>query len=368
MAEEDEWIYKFPEFLSSSTFHLAHLGDDFDNYIGTGSNSQISRNANYETARSAHSGTIQHAMRESLCQCAEQPPWTLIADAKKHKLYGQPRAVDPAPWLAAPWKLHGPETLGGTLRKPRTARDAKKRFIWLPQAVCNTLGMELCQRATVSESENQAISHFLRRHLKFETQCSDHTNTVLNTWQTELNLSFHVIIPTSTDLEESGQGKTFQNRFIEAPNINRVSMGYRFDGDMFNRYWTCHFVESERRTRANPCVHSMPSPEDLESVFESYTEGKEQFKQWWERKILELLLAHRMLRKQIVEGKKTIDRVTQIVEKFETSGPSVGTKYEVKITAAGIWELGKNCKDRLQQVADDIKSTSETMEEWNLRE
>ncbi|KAH8777644.1 hypothetical protein F5883DRAFT_236451 [Diaporthe sp. PMI_573] len=158
MIEEEEWIHNFPEFLSASTIHRDEGCDDS---VGADSDSETSVASDSETTWSADNETTQD---------------TVIADAKKQKLYGQPRTVETKPWLDAPYESYGHDELKYILRKPRTARDAKKRFIWIRQADRNKPARQICQTVHSSADEKRAISRFFSRHVRHENLYHEYTH------------------------------------------------------------------------------------------------------------------------------------------------------------------------------------------------
>lgn len=351
MVEEEEWVHNYPGFLSASTFQL---GQACRCSTEAGSNAEMSGGATSTTGTLASRHATDAHLPASINQETDQRPLTFIADAKKQKLYGQPRAVNPKPWEESCY--NPPYTnmeLEIKLKEPRSARNAKKRFIWLPRADCNKPAMDLCQDAKGSDAEKQAVSEFFSGHRKCGNLYHDDTSFALNSWQTELNLSFHMLEPGREGTGENYRDRRPKGQTLEAPKLQRASMGFRFDGDMFDRYWTCHFVESVPGAQIDSGDSSKPSSEDQNPVFESYDKSREQFKQWWQRKILELLLLHRILKRQIMETRNFLDQAEQMLE---------------KITASGDSEVWRDCKKQLQKFADDLKSTLEKLEEWNDRE
>ncbi|KAH8777645.1 hypothetical protein F5883DRAFT_236461 [Diaporthe sp. PMI_573] len=166
-------------------------------------------------------------------------------------------------------------------------------------------------------------------------------------------------------------------------------MGYRFDGDLFDRYWTCHFVQSLPHSPAS-ALHYPEQPvtineeqegeekedeeqedevtDDAKALFGSYESTREKFKQWWQRKILELLLTHRILMRHDYESKNIINEVERVLKRCKKASSDVEKTNELKLTASGSWDLGNQCKEILQDVSEDLKSTFEKLEEWNDRE
>lgn len=207
----------------------------------------------------------------------------------------------------------------------RTADDAKKRFIQFFQA--NPTTALACY---IASSEKEEISAFFDRHASFEIYFSEETATVLNTWVTELHLSFYQILPEShrhrlesDDMHEPEEIAFPKPRPDREPKwLRRAAMGFRFDGDLFDRYWTCHFFEHNPR-RMLPMEQMETDAErevflnGLDVVGEPVASYAEKAS-WRQRKVLELILLDRILKEMHVCTKEilkeTKKRVLQTLE------------------------------------------------------
>ncbi|KUI56408.1 hypothetical protein VP1G_03700 [Cytospora mali] len=78
--------------------------------------------------------------------------------------------------------------------------SVEMRFIWLPEAT-DELAL-LCWVASL-ETVKSAMALFFDRHSKQEYHVWDDTTMVLNTWQTELHLSFFVLVGKELGVENS---------------------------------------------------------------------------------------------------------------------------------------------------------------------
>ncbi|EKG14019.1 hypothetical protein MPH_08761 [Macrophomina phaseolina MS6] len=187
--------------------------------------------------------------------------------------------------------MMGMEQLRSALDQIRTAESAKKRLVWLPRV--NEGSTILCCLASPG-SEKAKMSSFFDRHAKAEKFFLDDVNSVLNTWETEFHLSFYHLVDRVDDGDANGMlsfgAEGFPGR---GKKIDRAAMGFRFIGDFFDRYWTCHFLERKPGDAVNN--------EQLEArlrdiIFDKRLPKADRDKPLWrQRKVLELLLFDKIL-------------------------------------------------------------------------
>ncbi|KAL7791914.1 hypothetical protein V8C37DRAFT_416623 [Trichoderma ceciliae] len=124
----------------------------------------------------------------------------------------------------------------------RTPESAKKRFFNFFRANAETA--LICYLVS---SEREAISAFFDRHASYEKYFFEDITVGKNKWTTELHLSFYQMlshnyqgnanhIPHMEEIE-----LPHADEEDECKQISRAVMSLRFDGDFFDRYWTCHF-------------------------------------------------------------------------------------------------------------------------------
>lgn len=201
----------------------------------------------------------------------------------------------------------------GMLRKlypTRTVQRAKKRLIWLPNVDKHTA--LTCYLAS-PDMEQDNLSAFFDRHASYEKHFSDGTSAALNEWSTELHLSYFRIA------NEEKTAKIRQNRPNMIPDLSFILMGekstetsivrsamsFRFVGDFFDRYWTCHFMESSPTENVSALQSRLS---DLGFVGVKDTKVPERTKQpWQQRKVLELLFFEYLLKKIYSKAKKVFD-------------------------------------------------------------
>ncbi|KAM0481058.1 hypothetical protein ACHAPX_003951 [Trichoderma viride] len=205
------------------------------------------------------------------------------------------------------------------LAEKRLSEKAKKRLLHFYEPNAETA--LICSLAS---SEPNEISSFFQRHALYEKYFFDEITPILNTWETELHLSFYRITlksdsPKASDIPPSvtppssispSDEMEFPHSHQQNQNkwISRAAMSFRFDGDAFDRYWTCHFFEYEpQRAREKPDFKSLGIP-NLKTANKS-SKGDP----WKQRQVLELLLFDEILREML---KGTQD----ILESVKTEG------------------------------------------------
>ncbi|GME26438.1 hypothetical protein GTA08_BOTSDO10178 [Neofusicoccum parvum] len=183
------------------------------------------------------------------------------------------------------------EQLRDRLGQVRTAESAKKRLVWLPRV--DEGSTILCCLASPN-SEKAKMSSFFDRHAKSDKYLLDDVTSVLNTWETEFHLSFYQLVDTVKHDEMDGMPHLWvEGAPGKAKKIDRAAMGFRFTGDFFDRYWTCHFLERK--------PGESPTEEQLEArihdvIFDTRLPKADREKPLWrQRKVLELILFDRIL-------------------------------------------------------------------------
>lgn len=233
------------------------------------------------------------------------------------------------------------------LNAPRTANDAKKRFIWLPQATAETA--LACYLAT-AEVEKPAISLFFDRHANYEKFFIDNTTMVLNTWESEFHLSFYQL--TDADALSVVPGIPDRNEDVFPGNpkkkITRTSMGFRFYGDFFDRYWTCHFIEySLGNSLKSPLIYS------------------EKHRSWRQRKVLELHLFEHILT-ELVKSTRNMFHEIRAELGVENGALSFSILNSDDYFSSSVqWQKFQQI---LQAVEEELSSVLLAVSKWETRE
>ncbi|KAF2108502.1 hypothetical protein BDV96DRAFT_652751 [Lophiotrema nucula] len=243
--------------------------------------------------------------------------------------------------------------LWNTLTTPRTAETAKKRFIWLPKA--NTETALVCYLCS-PEIERAALSLFFDRHANCDKFFFDDTTMYLNTWETEFHLSFYQLLDPHGLLSE-GIPRSSEDALpgTQGRKITKASMGFRFLGDFFDRYWTCHFIEY---------IPAQVAPSDRSDWNFDFSYSRKD-RAWRQRKVLELYLFERIL--------KTLVKSTQ--ELFEEIENELGVRQgafsfsvlssEDYFSSSAQWQKFQHI---LQAIEEELESAILTVSRWETRE
>lgn len=246
----------------------------------------------------------------------------------------------------------------------RSAANAKKRFVWLPHAVEKTAF--LCWVAS-SKDERPAMSLFFDRHAKFEKHLWDDTTMVLNTWETELHLSFYVLVD-DTEPKHVGLPPLTKDAFPgnSKKEMRRASMGFRFDGDFFDRYWTCHFIQYIPSLHDSADYNKVSPQGEWDFDFHHEGLGRYKEKHWWQRKVLELHLLHRMLRAVVTGCAEILGQVKAELGVGESSLSISGIlNSEAYASSKDNWQKFEHI---LQAVDEDLTAVLGTLQKWDARE
>ncbi|KAJ4303215.1 hypothetical protein N0V90_002108 [Kalmusia sp. IMI 367209] len=201
-----------------------------------------------------------------------------------------------------------------SLAKRRTVWQSKKRIIWLSNGDRQT--SLLCYLST-PPLERERTFAFFDRHASHEKYFFDATNAALNEWETELHLSFFQLFRSTflrsreIQLDSCIANPGYitmrsKNTPVSSTALSQVAMSFRFVGDYFDRYWTCHFLEPLSETnqtntlgkRLEGLKHSKEYQQwDISQKRRNDTGNQRKHpRHWQQRKVLELLLVYEMLK------------------------------------------------------------------------
>ncbi|KAK2606669.1 hypothetical protein N8I77_005403 [Diaporthe amygdali] len=242
------------------------------------------------------------------------------------------------------------------LSRPRTVAKAKKRAILLvhkgtdrgPEAAL------LCYAATKGD-ERMNMFEFFQRHFRHEKVMFDHCSLVYNTWETEVHMSFFILRDKSEPL--SGDTAQHVEGFpgVQGKHIFRGSMGFRFHGDAFDRYWTLHLF-------ANLDLPTLNAKQDVSVRLAT---DERLFPKLFQRKIAELRLFAAMLSQAAFHTEQILTEVKSELGiksgAFSWSIPSMD-RYSSWST---LWE---GFAPLVQALADDLISTKDMICQWEARE
>lgn len=361
---DEEWLYVYPAFLMTKEIDLnkqlksfveQNSDQDILDSAGTVINQALKT---YKTKFYSRDFDFKKEdnIRSAVVFVANTPKQKRLSKREKGPRHqdGKAGCADPQD-NAQLWEL---------IKTARSANNAKKRFLWLPHA--NAMTALLCWIAS-TESERPAMSLFFDRHSKFEKLLWDDTTLSRNVWQTELHLSFYV-------LSKQNHPQHVGLPSIEVPRGNvafpgsskkemrRASMGFRFDGDFFDRYWTCHFIQYIPSLGA----HSDLTPQKVwDFDFDSDGRGRYKDKHWWQRKVLELHLLQKILDAIITGSRDILEQVTKELGVEESFLSFSTLDSEAYPSSKDNWQKFEHI---LQAVEEDLTAILTTLQKWETRE
>lgn len=197
-------------------------------------------------------------------------------DVPKGKKQGK---KTPSDSLVLLWKDKPYKEVWEYMQTKRTAEVAKKRCIFLEPGDCtgDCRVAALCYLAS-HDTEREHISQFFDRHGKVGEYINDDTIVASNFWETEVHLSFYQLFKGKSTEHKFTPVRAVESEefsFLEDGSlISEAAMSFRIIGDYFDRYWTCHTIET----------YFLVAEET--NISDSY---------WQQRKVLELILFERIL-------------------------------------------------------------------------
>ncbi|PVH69762.1 hypothetical protein DL98DRAFT_598382 [Cadophora sp. DSE1049] len=341
---EEEWLYDYPSFLMQEEEIPL---DEIKYKVLLLSNKKAEGYSQAVIVKAAKKAKkVWNARQESLDGSFSNSKTALVVDmTKKHLEWRSRRPLEP-PTMMSNFELYN------KLRMPRTVNTAKKRFIWLPRA--NAEAALVCSLASTDEEEEVAMVRFFDRHANRDVFFFDHATRVKNIWESEFHLSFFHLAA----LEAKQSGIPTSRIEFELPGntekkLTRVSIGFRFYGDFFDRYWTCHYIEHV------PCLSS-PKWESLNLNFSTSYRSSQQ------RKVLELHLFNRML---TLLTKSTHEILAEVQSQLGFESTSVATftalNSEDYFSSRDQWQ---KLLQILQGVAENLRPVLEEVDKWATRE
>lgn len=255
------------------------------------------------------------------------------------------------------------------------------------------MNFELARACYQASSEPENLSQFLDRHATYDKYFYEDAQLIFNSWTTELHLSFYQIL--SGDLippdDIISKLKTIKfpgfRKGEKSQSINRVSMSLRFDGDIFDSSWICHFIEFNPQQLQRKTQGQQTTAQPFtEMTFSNATEKD----LWQERRILELLMFGKMLdeilqssndvlkqvKRNIWESSKTRVKSSKIDQQETTPDYDLAmllVEFEIldKIPADVFLSI-RSAWHQFQRITDiveeDLKENIDTIDLWINRE
>ncbi|CAN9184344.1 unnamed protein product [Alternaria alternata] len=288
-------------------------------------------------------------------------------------------------------KLLDNETMYNRLREERSVHNSKKRLIWITNPDTDT--KRFCT-ITSADDESDSLNLFFERHNNKAKYFSDEVTATANLWTTELHLSSYRLIRQTRNGTRAGMMFLGNNNLL----IERASAGFRFVGDFFDRYWTCHALEtepefvspsfkwtgltSEEEKETKEKLDKILNLRELKLDFERHKEP------WKQRKVLELLLLDRMLRELTQRYDEIIGEIGQQLERLFVHTAKTDSKNTREEKVKGnIVSISNELFSRqmnngaylvfrktwpalqysLQVIEEDLKEVLEKIDIWNTR-
>lgn len=233
----------------------------------------------------------------------------------------------------------------------RTAQNSKKRllsFIMVPKQVA------LHCYTTTEASERLNLKDFFQRHSRYAKYTFDHCSMIRNSWESEFHLSYYQLL----DNEEfshlpHGIAQPYSEPFPRslAKKIVRASASFRFNGDFFDRHWTCYMLDSS----ASSAKDAIINPKLL-------TE-----RAYCQRKVLEQLYFADILNSLTTSAEKILDEVYQCLSLNRESG-SFHTPIHTTnayLSWSAVWQ---DFEPLVQKLHADIASSQAIVSQWEARE
>lgn len=340
----EEWLYKYPEFLD---FAPPTDSKEID-LIKDGAPRKIKE----EMQDSQFRSMIENSMINDkvVGQC-----YATIGDVRKGRKqrkwsFDEKSVSDECPTYTSLWER---------LKQRRSAENSKKRLVYLrfPDYPVATM----CYIAS-PDSERVYMSQFFDRHAKVHANYFyDDTTAVFNIWVTEVHIRFFQLFkprdsePLSRDVPPVRQLWSQSCGILgsDAHLVDAVS-SFRIVGDFFDRYWTCHVLQSFADTVELDRSPPLSADERIQSA------------DWQQRRVLELILLNHILDKVY----SSVRVLLRHIEKGpRLSASDAGEKYFSRDGFEDRMPVELHESFQLLVILkDNITSLHGLIEQWNYRE
>jgi hypothetical protein len=349
---QEEWLYNYPSFLDFEPPAKTLPWSELEIQLNDARYSPVVQEAikEYNTLES----TTQSGLYMPLIPHSQYGIFGI--DVSKKKSLAKSRAM-----ITAQMPMVTPAyDLWYQLRNRRTAEGAKKRFISLqPPTLQSTL---MCLVAA-HPAEMDPISLFFDHYANYDTYFFEEANRVHNTWETELHISFYQL---SRGTNESAEASVLRPLRESVPRLNhkeitRASMGFRFYGDFFDRFWTCHVISSIPHEDQEATVSQLKSSGSRSAIeLLRFSDPG-----WQQRKVLELIQYISILLEVNRSTKEIIDtmREKMFLQKSRLSFADLRIEEYFKVSIE--WE---DYGEILEAIDGNLTSVIERISEWETRE
>ncbi|KAL7967365.1 hypothetical protein HDV63DRAFT_412471 [Trichoderma sp. SZMC 28014] len=257
----------------------------------------------------------------------------------------------------------------------RTPELSKKRLFHFYKANLKTA--LICY---IASSEKPKISSFFDRHVSYDKYFFDEVTPETNKWITEFHLSFYRIVGCDAPSQITGiplsEGIKYPHhpRIRDRRRISRAVISFRFDGDYFDRYWTCHLFEFNSK--------DLPDSDwELRGVVNKHFGAISKGNPWRQRRVLELHIVSIMLQEILLSSQTILEEIKQSIQnsvnrKHTGQQPPASALLDTfdlftKIdngTFVAISRLWYKFQHILQIVENDLQENLAKIALWNDRE
>ncbi|KAF2143199.1 uncharacterized protein K452DRAFT_225473, partial [Aplosporella prunicola CBS 121167] len=144
--------------------------------------------------------------------------------------------------------------------------------------------------------------------------------------------------------------------------VVRTVMSFRFTGDFFDRYWTCHFLEHKPRTDKRSVTKDGKA-----RIFKLDHGHKRRQKKtkypWQQRKVLELVLMDEILNEMASSARNVLDWAKNTLQGGFQKLQQKGSDNYLSLNER--WRVFEQI---LQAVEEDLDENLERIKEWRARE
>lgn len=349
---DDEWMFDYPQFFDRET--PIFIGEEFERLHEL--KSSLVKDLDVEklsiqNTSGSQPDTVGSTIPTSSWVVPRADVKFLIVDIPRRKrLERWKQGKKPLKFL---W-LKNNRALWDAVSVTRTAILAKKRLVCLYDADSETAF--LCVAASQGYEQSN-MADFFERYSRYEKYLYDACTMVSNTWETEVHISFYQLLetyrPPSQGMRPLAPVKTVPFPGSQDKRIIRSVMSFRFDGDFFDRNWTCHVLDHQ--TSHKP------------SQGQKWQQGQEwhQGQDWRQRKVLELYLFNRILHQLTKSTGGILEKIELELNidsgSFSYSAPS----SDVYSTWSTLWQ---GLDHLLQALEQDVAKNLDIVSQWDSRE
>ncbi|KAK7539815.1 uncharacterized protein J3D65DRAFT_693521, partial [Phyllosticta citribraziliensis] len=272
------------------------------------------------------------------------------AKEKKASIKDVPESGSPEDGNTWPkWDMMENLEFSRKLCEERTEANAKKRVIRISKPYDDIAVLCACA------SDFERMLAFFKRHFIGLKAFLDVAVRATNFWETELHISFWQL---SSDTDRQEQKDLSPPEYLEGfalkdHQLVRAAIGFRFDGDFLDRFWTCHIIENL------PIAGNEDSYLRFESAMEVHVPSYDHTRPWAQRRVFEQMILDRMLSTMWMSTQK-------ILVFFEVmSTPSHSFLSSDYFSSIDQWRDMVYALDRLNQ---EIRLNLEQLEGWERRE